>query len=253
MFLIALPFQKVRIPAIADWPGITALALFGFALYNLLINYGEKTVDAGSSSFIINTVPFFTLLFAIVTKAEVPKTKDWTGMLIALTGVGLIILSKNNDIHTFNWGMLLILAAAICQALYLILQKKYLRKYTPFELTAYAVWIGTLLMALTVKKPFLNISSAPLPQTLAIVYLGIFPGAVAFFLIGLALKKYQLSTISSYLFLIPFITIFIAWAALNEMVSLTALTGGLFIVFGIVIKNKIFGTARPSVYVETKC
>ncbi|MDN5286744.1 MAG: Permease of the drug/metabolite transporter superfamily [Mucilaginibacter sp.] len=203
VFLIIATFQKIKLPEIKDLPGLTAIGLFGFTLYNLLLNYGETTVDAGTSSFIINTVPFFSLLFAVLKKQERAKKSDWLGLVIAFSGVALIVFSKNKGLNTFNWYTVLILGAAICQALSFSIQKQYLIKYTPVELTSYTIWIGTILMAFFTKQPFSTIVSSPLFQTLTIVYLGVFPGAIAFLLMGIALKKYQLSKISSYLFLIP--------------------------------------------------
>ena len=238
-FGVAL-FSKFTVPKLIDLPGLAALGLFGFTLYNLLLNYGETAVDAGTSSFIINTVPFFSLLFALVMKDETAQKKDWIGMTIAFSGVGFIILSKNKVHQAFSWHILFILGAAICQALYFSIQKKYLKKYSPLELTSYAIWIGTFLLTLFTKNPFSGIISVPVSYTLTIAYLGIFPGAAAFLLIALALNKYKLSNISSYLFLIPFITILIAWATIGEAISLKSMLGGLFIIGGILIKNKSF-------------
>jgi drug/metabolite transporter (DMT)-like permease len=247
VFLIIAAFQKIKLPEMKDLPGLTAIGLFGFTLYNLLLNYGETTVDAGTSSFIINTVPFFSLLFAVVTKEEKAHKNDWLGLLIAFSGVALIVFSKNKGLNTFNWYTLLILGAAVCQALSFSIQKRYLKKYTPIELTSYAIWIGTLLMAFFTKQPVSAVLFSPLSQTLTVIYLGVFPGAIAFLLMGIALKKYQLSKISSYLFLIPFITVFIARITIHEVIYLNAIIGGLFIISGILIKNKILKIPVPKV------
>jgi drug/metabolite transporter (DMT)-like permease len=252
IFAVISIFRKIRRPSAADLPGLIALGLFGFALYNILLNNGETTVDAGSSSFIINTVPIFTLLLAIVTNTEAATKKDWLGTIIAFSGVTLIIVSKNTGVDTFDWHILLILGAAICQALYFMIQKRYLKKYDVFELTSYSIWIGTILMWLSTENLFLAIQSAPLSQTLTVGYLGIFPGAIAFFLMGLALKKYQLSDISSYLFLIPFITVFTSWLLMSEVMSVAALIGGIFIILGILIKNLFFKSFRPFANVRSE-
>jgi drug/metabolite transporter (DMT)-like permease len=144
IFLVIAIFQKIRIPKLIDLPGLAALGLLGFTLYNLLLNYGETTVDAGTASFVINTVPFFSLIFAAVMGEEKPQKTDWIGMTIAFSGVALIIISKNKNFHAFKWNVCLILGAAICQALYFSVQKRFLKKYKPLELTSYAIWIGTL-------------------------------------------------------------------------------------------------------------
>jgi drug/metabolite transporter (DMT)-like permease len=246
-FGVAL-FRKFSLPKLNDLPGLAALGLFGFALYNLLLNYGETTVDAGTSSFVINTVPFFSLLFALVMKDETAKKKDWLGMIIAFSGIGFIILSKNTKHQAFSWHILLILGAAICQALYFSIQKKYLKKYSSLELTSYAIWIGTILMAFLTKKPFAGLLSFPASYTLTIVYLGVFPGAAAYLLLGLSLNKYKLSNISSFLFLIPFITILISWVTIGEVISFKSILGGLIIILGVIIKNNFFRIGRiPSI------
>jgi drug/metabolite transporter (DMT)-like permease len=126
------------------------------------------------------------------------------------------------------------------------MQKRYLKKYSPIELTGYSIWIGTFLMVFFINKPFLAVLKAPLSQTLTVIYLGIFPGAIAFLLVGLALKKYQVSKFSSYLFLIPFITIFIARIVIHEVITLAALTGGVFVITGILVKNAVFKAGKSS-------
>jgi drug/metabolite transporter (DMT)-like permease len=192
------------------------------------------------------------LLLAVVTKQEKAKKSDWLGLAIAFSGVALIVFSKNKGLNTFNWHTILILGAAICQALSFSIQKRYLIKYTPVELTSYTIWIGTILMAFFTKRPFSAIVSSPLSQTLTIVYLGVFPGAIAFLLMGVALKKYQLSKISSYLFLIPFMTVFIAKITIHEVIYLNAIIGGLFIISGILIKNKILKIPAPKTFTTVK-
>jgi drug/metabolite transporter (DMT)-like permease len=69
---------------------------------------------------------------------------------------------------------------------------------------------------------------------------------------GIALKKYQLSKISSYLFLIPFITVFIARITIHEVIYLNAIIGGLFIISGILIKNKILRIPVPKISTAVK-
>ena len=85
-----------------------------------------------------------------------------------------------------------------------------------------------------------NLASALLQQTLAVGYLGVFPGALAFLLMAFVINKYRVSNISSYLFLIPFITILIAWITINEVISMSAVIGGVLIVSGILIKNMAY-------------
>lgn len=237
-FGIVSIFNKVRLPALKDLAGISAIGFLNFTLYNLLLNYGETRVGAGTSSLIINMGPFISLLIAVITKQEIAAKSDWLSFMIAFAGVSLIVVSMNAGLNTFSWHALLILGAAICHAVGFSIQKNYLIRYTALELTSYGIWIGTGFLAIFTDQPFKAISSAPLSQTITVLYLGIFPGAIAFFFMGLALKKYTLSRVSGYLFLIPFFTVFIAWIIIDEVIRPGALCGGILIISGILFKNR---------------
>lgn len=230
-------FIKIRRPYLSDIPMILLMGLVGFSLYNLLLNFGERTTNAGIASFIINTVPFFTMLLAVIKKDEKAKRLDWIGLTIALAGVFLIVLTKARG-ASFDYSTLYIAGAALCQALYLSMQRNLLRKYSPVELTSYSVWSGTLLLFLFSADSFRSAGKSDWPHILSVIYLGLFPGMIAYLIIAYALKNYKASNVSSYLFLIPFLTLLLGWAFLKETPSIWALAGGILIVCGIVVKNR---------------
>lgn len=235
-FVIASLFTKIRKPSMSDMLHIILLGLTGFTIYNLLLNYGERTVNAGIASFIINTVPFFTLLLVFFKKEEKIKYTDWIGMCIAFTGVIVIILTKDNNI-SFDSNTFFILGAAFCQAFYFSMQKNLLKKYSPIELTSYAVWSGTVILFFFSDKPFEALINSDKEHLFSVLYLGIFPGMIAYLIIANALSTYKTTNISSYLFLIPFITLLLSWLSLNEVPSMWAIAGGILIVIGILVKN----------------
>jgi drug/metabolite transporter (DMT)-like permease len=236
-FVFIACFIKIRRPYLSDIPVILLMGLTGFSLYNLLLNFGERTTNAGIASFIINTVPFFTMLLAVIKKDEKANGSDWTGLTIALAGVFIIILTKTNGV-SLDYSTLYIAGAAVCQALYLSMQKDLLRKYSPVELTSYSVWSGTLLLFLFSDHSFQSAGRSDWSHILSVIYLGLFPGMVAYLIIAFALKNYKASNVSSYLFLIPFITLLLGWAFLNETPSIWAVAGGILIVSGIIVKNR---------------
>lgn len=237
-FIVVAIIKKIKLPDVKDIPGCIFLGLLGFTLYNLLLNYGERTVDAGLASFIINTSPFISLLIVVFRKEEKISTQDCIGFIIAFSGVGIIIFSKNKTV-SLNADALLILGAAISQAVYFVLQKKFLKKYTPLQITSYAVWCGTTILFFFADKPFAAIANADPNHIFSIIYLGIFPGTIAYLIVAFALAKYKMGNFASYFFLIPFIALGISFLLLNETPSLIGLLGGLLIILGILIKNKM--------------
>ena len=57
-------FAKVRMPARGDLAAIVLCGTTGVAAYQLLLNAGERTVDAGTASLLIATAPIYSLLIA---------------------------------------------------------------------------------------------------------------------------------------------------------------------------------------------
>ncbi|MBL7723648.1 MAG: DMT family transporter [Chitinophagaceae bacterium] len=238
IFVIIGVINKSKLPAVKDLPGCILLGFLGFALYNLLLNYGERTVDAGTASFIINTVPFFSILFALLRRDEHISLIDWFSFIIAFAGVSIIIISKNTNL-SFDYNALLILGAAVCQALYFVLQKSFLKRYSPLEITSYAVWFGTAILFFFSHNSYNDMQAANWKHIASVIYLGVFPGAVAYVLMAVILNKYKVSSVAGYLFLIPFITLLMSFIMLKEIPSLLALGGGALIVIGLLIKNGI--------------
>ena len=70
--------------------------------------------------------------------------------------------------------------AALAQAIYFVLQKPYLARYRPLEATAWAVWLGTLCLLPAAPAALDDLRRASGSATLSAVYLGVFPGAIAY-------------------------------------------------------------------------
>ncbi|GAH21546.1 unnamed protein product, partial [marine sediment metagenome] len=64
---------------------------------------------------------------------------------------------------------------------------------------------------------FQNIKNAPIEATLVIIYLGIFPAALAYITWTYVLSRIPASFAASYLYLSPVLAILIAWIWLGEM------------------------------------
>jgi drug/metabolite transporter (DMT)-like permease len=242
-FILIAVFKKFKKPALMDVPHFLNLGFLGFTAYNLLLNYGEQQVDAGLASFIINTSPFIAVIWIALKREEELEKSDWIGLLMALLGIAIIIFSKNKT-FSINIYALLILGAAIAQGIYFVVQKRILKKYTPLELTAYSIWAATLQMLLFTKAPFQQLMTAKTEHLFSLFFLGLFPGSIAYLIVALLINKYKMSSFASYLFLIPFIAVFTGYVFLNEVPSAISFIGGLMIIAGILVKNKIVKLAK---------
>ncbi|MGA7380232.1 MAG: DMT family transporter [Terriglobales bacterium] len=168
-----------RPPKGRDIPGFLFSGIIGITFYNLALNYGETRVTAGAASLLIASVPIWTALLASFTLREQLTPRRWMGILVSFAGVALIASGEGQGIH-LSPQALIILAAALTSAVYMVQQKHFLGRYSALEFTAYSIWSGTVFMLPFGKSLLTVMHTAPVGVTLAVVYLGIFPGALAY-------------------------------------------------------------------------
>ncbi len=233
---------RLRLPRSRDLPSIALAGFLGITIYHTTLNYGEVTVTAGSASLLVNTAPVFTALLATGFLGERLRRWGWAGIAVSFLGAALIGFGESAGLD-FDPGALLLIASALSFSLYAILQRPYLSRYTPIEFTACAIWAGTLPLLAYLPGIARDVRSAPLEATLAVVYLGVFPSAVAYITWARVLSRMPASSAASFLYLVSPLTIPIAWAWLGEVPSAVSLVGGVLALLGVVIVNTR-GTAK---------
>jgi drug/metabolite transporter (DMT)-like permease len=244
LLLIAL-LRKISLPDRKDVPFFLVLGFFGITVYHLAQNYGQTTVTAGSASLIIASVPIFTALLAKAFLKERLSGRGWLGIFISLAGIAIISWGEGDE-YAIDAGALLMILAAVSVSLFFVFQKYLHNRYSPLQITTYSIWSGTLYLLVFLPGLLAEINDATVGNIINMVYLGVFPGALAYLAWNYALSKTPASILTSVLNISPVPAIIIAWIWLNEIPTALAIIGGTVAIAGVLVVNRYGMTGTKS-------
>ena len=235
-FLLGYCFlKKIPPPKFEDAPLFILSGFVGLFLYMWAFNSGTVHVYAGISSFIISSAPIITLVLSVFMINEKATPLIWVGAVTSFVGIGIIGLAGGGDFR-LSFGIVLLIAAAIFTSLYNIFQKQILEKYSPLQATTYSVAFGTVPMFLFMPNLIREMPGTYISAHIVIVYLAIFPAAIAYFLWIYALSKAEkVIYVTSFIYLSPFLATIIAFLWLGETIPATAILGGVVVIVGMII------------------
>ncbi|WP_104173717.1 DMT family transporter [Arthrobacter sp. Y81] len=230
--VVVLP--KLRnLPQGREWWPILAYGVMWFGGYNVALNAAEHMLDAGTAALLINVNPILIAVMAgVILKEGFPR---WLiiGSLIAFAGVAVIALGSGQRSTADVLGVLLCLLAAVLAAVSVIVQKPVLRKFPAAQATWFGIMIGAVCCLPFSGQLVGELQQAPLPATLGLVYLGIFPTAIAFTTWAYALSLIDAGKLAATTYLVPGTTILISWLVLGEVPTVWGLVGGVICLVGV--------------------
>lgn len=224
-------------PSGRDWAGLVAIGLLWFGVYNVALNEGEHHVDAGTSAMLLQISPVLIALLATVFLRE--RFTRWLGfgLLLAFGGVVLIGTSQPGGHHDLA-GVLLCLLAALVYSIALVVQKPLVSRLSALQVTWLACTIGAVACLPFAGQLVSATRGASASDIGWVVYLGLFPTAIAFTTFAFALQHISASSLGITTYLVPPMTIALSWLFLGETPPGVAYVGGVLALVGVAVARR---------------
>ncbi|MFQ6066062.1 MAG: DMT family transporter [bacterium] len=223
---------------------IIGLGVVGVALFNIFQNIGIGLTSSGIASLLVASNPIFILILSAAFLGEKVTTAKAAGIVLGFVGIITVtFLGKNLAILLKSesfWGNILALLSAVCWAVYSVMNKSALKRYTPLTLTTLAYVFGSLILfffCFTFEDASL-IFRWSLSSWSILLYLGILASGVTFYLWNYALSTMEASRVSVFIFLVPVLAIFLGKLILSETITGFTFLGTALVLSGIYLMER---------------
>ena len=225
--VIALP-RRVGLPERGDRLRVVTAGLIGMTFYLSILYVGLRVVESASTAILIALTPIFVAVLSGPMIGERLTLWGWSGLLLAFPGAALVILGQAGGLD-LGLSSLLLLVAALAHALYNVMVKSLVARYSPLQVASWSMWVGAVTsLPLLVRAPD-QVASAPWDALLSFIYLGVCGSALGFVLWGRAMVGAPAAVVSSALYATPPLSAFIGWLWLDERPTVWVVMGGVVV------------------------
>ncbi len=249
VLLAWIAITRMRVPPLRDWPGLIGIALVGISITQLAFVYGMMTVDPGTATFLMATIPVMAALLAKFVLKEHLTPAGWVGIALTVIGTTVLVLGKGQGI-AYTKGALILLLGAFAEAVYYILQKPWLKRYSPVEVSVWTLLFSTLPLLIFLPGLGAEIRGATLEDTLAVVYVALGAGAVGYACLSYLNSRLPASIAAVLLSLMPPVALLTAWVWMGTPPKPVSLIGGAISLAGVLLVTLRGQAPRPSVAVD---
>ncbi len=233
-----IPNEKV---ARKDKIHLAVCAIFGIAINQLLFFEGLNLSTPINASIIMVAIPIMVMVFAHFIIGEKITRNKLTGILFGFAGAVYLILQGGNlslDGST-SLGNLLIFLNASSYALFLVLVKPLMARYSPVTVMKWVFTFGFIyIIPVTVPQVLTaDFSTIPLNIWASIAYVVFFTTVLAYFLNNYSLKTISPTMNSAYIYLQPFLAALVALFAGKDKLTYVEVLAAVSIFTGVYFVN----------------
>lgn len=230
-------------PTLKDYGLFALLGLTGIAVYNICFFFATKHAPVIKSSLFIASNPVLIVLLSGVFLKETITKNNIIGMAVALTGV-VFIITNGDLLALFRYGFepidFVLLGAVVSWALYSVIGKVVLKKFSSVESTTYAVAFGTLFLLpfALAETSWQDVQQAGFTTWAAIAHMSVFVTVVSFVMYYNGIKEVGAAKASIFINVMPVSAVLMATIFLGETFTFAQGIGA-----GLVLSGVYAGTS----------
>lgn len=237
--------KQLTRPSFKEFLFFTLLGGIGITFHQWLQSTGLITSQASTTAWIVATTPVFIALLGWMFLREKLGLLRVAG--IALAALGVLLVVSKGDLRSVLSGSFgtpgdwLILISAPNWAVFSVMSRGALQRHPAARMMFYVMSLGWVLTSvLFLAGPGLGeIQNLSISGWLGVAFLGVFCSGLAYIAWYDALKELPATQVGVFLYLEPLVAVVVAAGLLDEAITLASLGGGLIILFGVWLVNRV--------------
>jgi len=220
------------------------LGFLGISLHQWLQSSGLVTSEASTTAWLVSTTPIFMALLGWLFYREKISLPVAGGILLATIGV-LFVITKGDFSSLFSGnfgapGDILIILSAPNWALFSVMSRPILEKYSPLKVTFYTLFFGWLFISIQFlgTRSWTEFQQISVAGWASILFLGIFCSALAYIFYNEGVKVFTSTQVGIFLYFEPVVATLIAALLLSETFGWGSAIGAGLIIIGVWLVNQ---------------
>jgi drug/metabolite transporter (DMT)-like permease len=148
LFWLVLSLTKSKPIERKDFPLIALCGLFGVAINQLFFFHGLNLSSAINSGIIMALNPIMVVILSFFLFKERLTSLKITGITLGAVGAILLTLKASSHVGDSRLGDLFLFLNALSYAIYLVLAKPLMKKYSPIQVITWVFTFGLIFVLL---------------------------------------------------------------------------------------------------------
>jgi drug/metabolite transporter (DMT)-like permease len=243
-FLLLLPvawLTRVTWPRGNDLAASAALGALFYGAFFVAYAQALTFTSAARGSLGVATLPVLTMLVAAALGKEPLTLRKSTGVVVALGGVALSLITDLGSAPTGAWrGDLMMIAAMLSMAIYTIYSRPLMARSSALGYACVGMAAGSLLnlAVASIGNGWETVGGLEPAHWAAGLFLGIVPGAIGFFLWVFAIQRTTPTRVSATITVSPISAGALATLLVAEPFGIGLVAGAIGVAAGIWIASK---------------